>query len=902
MPLSIPTVQDRLLGRLCQEFDNSEDSIRHLVELLEAGKRIPSFFVPRDPRLSHMTAARMYEIRERVSDLRMLEEHKTVVLETAERQGWGSGPALVERVLGFTHIDHLEDYFQTLRQRFKGPSAEARERGLGVFADALRDRTLAEGESPLDAAARFVDPEKGIADAKTALDGAKTILLHEIEAPKRLIDAVREAPVRARSKSGKSLPKGYESLAKLNKPAHSVGWEDFLLLRRAEREGLVDVEFGLSEEKAHQLLAETYTAGLESTHPLRSFWDSVLREAWLDLLKAPIERDVLRDVKQRADRDAIRSFARRYEELLMAAPVGARRVCGVLPAIRKATRLAVVDGDGAPVANMGCHPAVADKRADSMQRVQAFVTEHHVEVLALGAGPGCREVEGFLLEAIQSLDTRPQLITVDESGLLAIAKRGQSKLDLGARKATMLARRAQNPISEWARVDPGLLPLGPTMSEVRPNQLARALEDIREVCLHQIGVDAGTEPEDVLALVVGLDREKAKKIVAARKAPSGLANLNALVEGGALEAAALEAAAPFLRYAKSTEALDQTRLRPSQYRIVEEIAASLGLSSAQLLADPTQIDRAKLDAFVRDDLDRQALDDIVATMREPLDDPRPTFEMAHFAPGVKSIDDLHMGIEIEGRITRIASFGAFVDVGVAPGGLLHVSQLADRYVNDPTTLVHPGQVVRVRVLEVDKAKGRVSLTMRSGDIQKIPRTLGDMASGKRRPGAVVVRQGRGQQREEKTEIRSRAATRPGRGGRPGERGQGGRGQGGRGRGGPGRDRSDRGDRGGFRGMRGPITVESADIEAAAQADRGHKGELKSFAALAGLASGASSQANQPSDAAPKKKKAAPQKAPEPKPAEPTPEPNQPDEPQSPAPADTTTKPDEPKQPFGEDFV
>ncbi|MCA8968224.1 MAG: S1 RNA-binding domain-containing protein [Planctomycetes bacterium] len=871
MPENVPSTRDRVLARLAREFDSSAETIAAFLDRLSAGAKIP--YLATFERLRSegdskrsLDAKRMFEIRDRVQELEMLEEHKTVVLDAAEREGWRD-EAITARVLEMTDLDDLEDEWQAIRRRHTGVAKEARDRGLEPLARALRERTLPEGQDPLSAAEAYVDADKGVPDARAALEGAKAILIEEIEAPESLVEALLDLPIRVQQQG--SLPKhhDYGPILKLDKPARRVSWAEFLLLKRAMREGFASYEFGLSEEKAHQLLSEAYASDLDAAHPLRAFWDSTLRAAWLDRLKQRVEHQVQRSLKTRADRAAIHAIGRDYEDLLLASPFRGRKVLGVLPAIRRSGRLSIIDGDGNSIASLKLAPLTDESRDAEKAKFRAFASEHAVDVVALGAGPGCREFEQFVLEALEGMEGRPQLLVVSEEGALGMHRR--AKGDMGGKKAAALARRLQDPMLEWGRLDPMQVPLGPLRDEVYQSPLQRHLESIRERVLHEIGLDLGRATTDTLALLGGLGRETALKILLERDSEGGLPKLSTLVEKGHLDAGQLDQVAPFVRHA-GEEPLDMLRIPPSRYGLVEEMAASLSMTKAELLAQPSSLDRLQEAAFDREDLDRALVSAIVEELRSPTTDRRPAAEMATFGT-FASAADLAMGTEVEGRVTRLTDFGAFVDVGVAPAGLLHASQIAEHYVRDPSSVLFPGQVVRVRVLDNDRSAGRLSLTMRQGDIQKIPRTLGDAAAGKRRPAAMVVRHGA---RDEAPTQRGRFEQQRGRGGRPGGNRGGGRpGEGGgkpgerggrpgdnRGRGGPRRDSRGRDDGGRGRGRpggdswdrgsnRGPFTVESAEIDETIRSERGYGGELKSFAALAGFVK------DGPADAAPKRPEA-----------------------------------------------
>lgn len=856
MPANVPSTRDRVLARLAREFDSSTEAIGALLEQTSAGSKIPFLSTFASHRFGGMDARRMYELRDRVQDLELLEEHRSVVLETAEREGWLDAE-LLQRVLAHDELDDLEDEWQAIRRRHTGAAQEARAKGLGALATALRDRTTALGQDALSAAEAYVDPSKGVPDARAALEGARAILVEEIDAPASLVDALLDQKVHVEVQG--QLPKShpFDPVLKLDKSVRRLTWYEVLLLKKAQREGMLRYEISLSEERAHQVLSEAYAKDLDAAHPLRAFWDTTLRAAWLDRLKARVETQVQRSLKLNADRTAIRCFGEDYEGLLCTAPFRDRKVLGVLPAIKRSARVAVVDASGNTVVSHKLAPVTDENRATEVAKFRSLVEENGVEVIAIGAGAGCREFEHFVLEALTGLASRPQVLIVSEENALGPQRR--AKGDVGSKKAAAIARRVQDPLLEWGRLEPTQVPLGPLVDEVYQRPLQRHLESVRERVFHEVGVDLARATTDALAIIGDMGRETALKLILERDSEGGLPTLQTLVEKGHMDAAQLDASAPFIRH-HSTEPLDALRLPPSRYGLVEEMAASLSLTKAQLLEQPSQLDRLQVAAFDREGLDRETLQRIVRELRSATRDPRPSAELARYGR-FASVDELTMGTEVEGRVTRITSFGAFVDVGVAPAGLLHASQIAEHYVRDPGSMLSSGQILRLRVLENDKAAGRLALTLRHGDIQKIPRTLGDAAAGKRRPTAVVVRPG---SRDEAPVQRARFEQQRGRGGRPGGGGgrdgggrdgggrdggrpggdRGGRvgaGKGGgdnRGRGGPRRDGGDRDGRGFGRedrgSIRGSFVVESAEIKETLESERGYGGELKSFAALAGL--------------------------------------------------------------------
>ncbi len=843
MTIEIPTTTERITSRLFHEFDSPPEAVLALLEAMEDGWRIPyiSRFLRKEVR--GMPERRMYEIRERLNELRMLEERKSVLLARAREKDL-LDEDFCARILACRDIELLDELFLPMLGDPPSPAVEAIRRGLGPLARRLLARDLPEGATPADLAAEFAGEGKGVPDAETALAGARVILRETIAQDSAAIEALlAHCEVRARAaKGGKTPPRELRRYTDFTRPMGQVHWRDFLNLQKAARKGYFDLHFGMPEEKAHFILTGLFCKGLEDpADPLRSFFDSVLRECWHERLKGPLERAVHRQVKDRADRGGIRVFARHYRDFLMASPVGRIKVCGVLPAIRKPTRAVVVNEGGVILEGCNLHPLKVEQKEESTRRILDLANRHEVTVLALGGGPGCREVEAFLMEAFAEAETRPQILTIEEAGATQLAHRAHDRHDLRTRKAAILARRAQDPLAEWCGLEPDLIPLGPGQEEIRPSLFRTLLEDVRESVLHEVGVDLRTVRTDVLAKIAGLDPQKAQKIAKLRNSGEGMPDLASLVAQGVLDERSYEQAAPFLKYTQSTNPLDATRLPPSRYDLVERIAASLGLSTGQLLQAPETLDRLDERVLEKEDLPEREFRAVLDEIRRPFRDPRPRFEILDFPKDRRRLEDLEMGQALVGRVTRMTDFGAFVDVGVPPGGLLHVSEMSEDGPRDPHRLVRIGQVVRVRVLDVDVAAGRLSLTMRSGEIRKVPRTLGDLAEGKRKPGAVVVRPGSGEQVERGRNRGARHVERERRGGRDGRR------PGGRGRpaGREAREGTERGFRRGGGGDRARFsqdrpprgksyTVESEDLDKAVKEDRGFKGELKSLGALADL--------------------------------------------------------------------
>jgi uncharacterized protein len=929
---TIPSAAERIVLRLSKEFDETPEHIAQLVIAINEGCSAPRLaWHPEETRAysgdRRMSPERVHDIARRFEEIKLLEEHRSVAFSKLEAAG-RLDETLQQAVLRASNLQTIDRLLAeqgiggSLVPAYVQGAAEARDKGLEALAAMIRDKQLPEGKAPLDAAADFVNAERGLADATQVLEACKPLLVEFIASDDAMLERFFDQALHCKMQPGRKLPKELGELSKLEKPARQIGAREFLLIKRGVRESLLELRLAMSDEKAHQLLAEHFVADMhDPSDPLRAYWDSLLREAWMQVLRPRIEGELFERLRERSERIALDRFVGRYESLLATPGVGQRRVLGVLPSIRKPARLAVVDEQGHVLHRSTLDFGNAEKKEAATATLRELLQKHEISVVALGNGVGFRDTEGFLLEAFAGIEQRPQLLVLDEAGSVEVAKKRRSKQELAVRRATIIARRAQNPLHEWSRVEPNNTPLGEGASEVHQGHLARRLADVRSIALHRAGVDLATAHEDVLVLLDGMDGKSAHELQRLRNSKDAPSSLEGYVEKSEITAETMARVSPYLRHSGSENPLDNRRIPTSLYGLVDECATLLGLTREQLLEQPDALTRLDVQQLANDQRSIHTVRQVVKELGStPQPAPDAGFEPVAWRSDLQSIEQLEIGMELRGRVLRLLEFGAFVDIGLPSGGLLHVSQLANHFVDDPSQVVQEGQAVTVRVLDVDKSKGRVSLTMREGDIQKIPRTLGDMASGKNRPSARVVERGERVERGPSSRFDQRSGRDddgPRRGGRGGPR-RGGRDEGGRGGrggpGGPGGRGGERGDRGPRRGRRdddrdvpfrrgqGGYVVESDDLQEEIKADRGAKGELKSFAALTGMLRGDDKpKEDQPKDDTPK---ADPPKQEEKQPEEPQREEAQANAPQENAPQEQppSDTDQEEKKPFGEDFV
>ncbi|AGA34106.1 Transcription accessory protein (S1 RNA-binding domain) [Thioalkalivibrio nitratireducens DSM 14787] len=712
---------------IADEIQCREEQVRATVALLDEGATVPFIARYRKEVTGGLDDTQLRMLEERLRYLRELEERREAVLKSIQEQGKLT-PELEADILAADSKTRLEDLYLPYKPKRRTKAQIAREAGLEPLADALLgDPTL----DPEATAQQYLNAEHKIETAKDALDGAKQILMERFAENADLLTRMRtwlweHALIRAQVAEGKaeeaSKFRDYfdhaEPLAKT--PSHRA-----LALFRGRKEGVLRVAMALPEEleNAQPHPCEAMVAhSIGWAHQRRAADDwlqETVRWTWRVKLAVHMETELLGRLRELAEADAITVFARNLKALLMAPPAGMRATLGLDPGLRTGVKAVVVDHTGKLLAHTTVFPHAPQKRWDaSLAELGALCQQHGVELIAIGNGTASRETDKLAGELLRKLPAlRMQKIVVNESGASVysaseLAAREFPELDVSYRGAVSIARRLQDPLAELVKIDPGSIGVGQYQHDVSQVQLARSLDAVVEDCVNGVGVDVNTASAPLLARIAGLNGTLASNIVAFREQHGAFGSRKALMEVPRLGEKTFEQAAGFLRIMRGDNPLDGSAVHPEAYVVVERIAAKHGRRVDDLIGDAAFLRRLNPADYTCERFGVPTVRDILGELEKPGRDPRPEFRAAEFREGVEDLKDLKPGMVLEGTVTNVTNFGAFVDIGVHQDGLVHISALADRFVKDPHEVVAPGDIVKVKVLEVDLARKRIALTRR----------------------------------------------------------------------------------------------------------------------------------------------------------------------------------------------
>jgi uncharacterized protein len=632
--------------------------------------------------------------------------------------------ALRARFAAATTKQALEDLYLPFKPKRRTRAMIARERGLEPLAELLWAGEANDAQAE-QAAHAYVDAAKEVPDAPAALQGARDVLAERVAEDAELRGRVRELTrqkgvVRAQVVADKAQEVSkFQDYYDFAQPLREVPSHRALAIRRGEAEGFLTWAIEAPADEVSAAMRSAVVGARRATAQLAL----VAQDAYKRLLAPAVTVELRLELKQRADDEAIRIFGRNLEQLLLAAPAGGRAVVGLDPGFRTGVKVAAVSRTGAVVDTDTWYLHQPERFAAALVR---FVARHGAELVAIGNGTASRETEQLAREALASPaardalaagGVRPQVVVVNESGASVysasdLARDELPGLDVSLRGAVSIARRLQDPLAELVKIDPKAIGVGQYQHDVNQPQLKRRLDEVVESCVNRVGVEVNTASAALLAYVAGVGPSLAENIVQARDARGGFRSRRELLEVPRLGAKAFEQAAGFLRVRGGRHPLDASAVHPERYALVERMAADAGVALAELVGSEERAARIEPARYVSDAVGLPTLRDILAELRKPGRDPREAFELPAFRDDVKEPKDLVPGMVLEGVVTNIVAFGAFVDVGVHQDGLVHVSQLADRYVADANQVVRVGQKVRVTVQSVDLARGRIALTMK----------------------------------------------------------------------------------------------------------------------------------------------------------------------------------------------
>ncbi|MGW4023285.1 Tex family protein [Streptomyces sp. NPDC005009] len=715
-------------GRIAEELGVRERQVKAAVELLDGGSTVPFIARYRKEATEMLDDAQLRTLEERLRYLRELEERRTAILESVREQGKLTDE-LEARIRGAETKARLEDIYLPYKPKRRTKAQIAREAGLEPLAEGLLGDP---GVEPLAAAAAFVDADKGVADPGAALDGARAILTERFSEDADLIGELRErmwvrgrlaAKVRDGKEEAGAKFSDYFDFAEpfTDLPSHRI-----LAMLRGEKEEVLDLVLEPEEPVDGPSSYEGIVAGRfgisQQGRPADKWLGDTVRWAWRTRILVHLGIDLRLRLRTAAEDEAVRVFAANLRDLLLAAPAGTRATLGLDPGFRTGVKVAVVDSTGKVVATDVIHPHVPANRWDeAIAKLARLAKEHAVELVAIGNGTASRETDKLAGELITK---HPELkltkVMVSEAGASvysasAFASQELPDMDVSLRGAVSIARRLQDPLAELVKIDPKSIGVGQYQHDLSEVKLSRSLDAVVEDCVNGVGVDVNTASAPLLARVSGITSGLAENIVAHRDDNGPFRSRGELKKVARLGPKAYEQCAGFLRIRGGDDPLDASSVHPEAYPVVRRMVKSSGTEVAALIGNTAVLRSLRPGDFVDEKFGLPTVGDILKELEKPGRDPRPAFKTAVFKEGVEKISDLASGMVLEGVVTNVAAFGAFVDVGVHQDGLVHVSAMSKTFVKDPRDVVKPGDIVKVKVLDVDIPRKRISLTLRLDD-------------------------------------------------------------------------------------------------------------------------------------------------------------------------------------------
>lgn len=762
-----PTVQTAIHQRIADELEVTPRQVAAAVELLDGGATVPFIARYRKEVTGGLTDTQLRQLDERLRYLRELEERRATILESIRQQGKLTDE-LKARIMAADSKARLEDIYLPYKPKRRTKGQIAKEAGLEPLADALLSDPT---QDPEATAEQYVDADKGVADVKAALDGARAILVERFAEDADLVGELRERMwthgyLVSKVRPGKEAEGAkYADYFDFSEPFTKLVSHRILALFRAEKEEILELTMAPDEPvtpdgeladtgaEYERLVAARFGIA-DQGRPADSWLLTTARWAWRTKIHLHLSIDLRMRLRQLAEEEAVRVFAANLRDLLLAAPAGTRPTIGLDPGYRTGVKVAVVDGTGKLLETATIYPHQPQQQWEAaLATLRELAVKHGIELIAIGNGTASRETDKLVGELIRR---HPELkltkAMVSEAGASVYsaseyAARELPDIDVSLRGAVSIARRLQDPLAELVKIDPKSIGVGQYQHDVSETKLSRSLDAVVEDCVNGVGVDVNTASVPLLTRVSGIGASLAESIVAHRDANGPFRNRKELLKVPRLGPKAFEQCAGFLRIPDGDDPLDASAVHPEAYPVVRRIAETARMPIKELIGNTTVLRKLDPQQFVDDRFGLPTVTDILAELDKPGRDPRPAFTTARFADGVEQLTDLKPGMVLEGVVTNVAAFGAFVDVGVHQDGLVHISAMSDSFVKDPRDVVRSGDVVRVKVLDVDPERQRISLTMRLEDEPGKPaqRSRNERRTGgQRKPG----NQGRrGRQRE-----------------------------------------------------------------------------------------------------------------------------------------------------------
>ncbi|MFJ8172147.1 Tex family protein [Streptomyces sp. NPDC094473] len=717
-------------GRIAEELGVRERQVKAAVDLLDGGSTVPFIARYRKEATEMLDDAQLRTLEERLRYLRELEDRRTAVLDSVREQG-KLDAALEAQIRAAETKARLEDIYLPFKPKRRTKAQIAREAGLEPLAGGLLDDPSVD---PLTAAAAYVDPNKGVADPAAALEGARSILTERFSEDADLTGELRErmwsrGRVVAKVRDGKEEAGAkFADYFDFAEPFTALPSHRVLAMLRGEKEDVLDLVLE-PEEPSEQPGPSSYENMIarrfgvaDRGRPGDKWLGDTVRWAWRTRILVHLGIDLRLRLRTAAEDEAVRVFASNLRDLLLAAPAGTRATLGLDPGFRTGVKVAVVDATGKVVATDVIHPHVpANKWDQSLATLERLAREHQVDLIAIGNGTASRETDKL---AGELCDRHPELkltkVMVSEAGASvysasAFASQELPDMDVSLRGAVSIARRLQDPLAELVKIDPKSIGVGQYQHDLSEVKLSRSLDAVVEDCVNGVGVDVNTASAPLLSRVSGIGSGLAENIVAHRDTNGPFRSRRALKDVARLGPKAYEQCAGFLRIRGGDDPLDASSVHPEAYPVVRTMVKRTGGDVAALIGNTDTLRSLRPDDFVDEKFGLPTVTDILRELEKPGRDPRPAFRTATFKEGVEKLGDLAPGMVLEGVVTNVAAFGAFVDVGVHQDGLVHVSAMSRTFVKDPRDVVKPGDIVKVKVMDVDIPRKRVSLTLRLDD-------------------------------------------------------------------------------------------------------------------------------------------------------------------------------------------
>ncbi|END2489845.1 TPA: Tex family protein [Vibrio vulnificus] len=715
---------------IAQELNVRPEQVTAAVALIDDGNTVPFIARYRKEVTGGLDDTQLRNLDSRLSYLRELDDRRQTILKSIQEQGKLTAE-LESEILTADSKTRLEDLYLPYKPKRRTKGQIAIEAGLEPLADTLWNHPQTEPESE---ASRYINADKGVEDSKAALDGARAILMERIAEDANLLEKIRQylnrhAEIVSRVVAGKEHEgEKFKDYFEHNEAISKVPSHRALAMLRGRNEGFLSLTLNADpqqEESVRQsycetLIADHYGVTL-SCAPADNWRKQVISWAWRIKVSMHMETELMAAMKERAEIEAIEVFATNLKDLLMAAPAGPRATLGLDPGLRTGCKVAVVDATGKVLATDTIYPHVPQNQYDrAMQTVAALIKQHNVDLIAIGNGTASRETDAFAADLIQRGNLKIQKIMVSEAGASVysaseLAAKEFPNMDVSLRGAVSIARRLQDPLAELVKIDPKSIGVGQYQHDVSQSMLAKRLDAVVEDCVNAVGVDVNTASAALLTRVAGLSTTLAQNIVDFRDEHGRFDSRTTLKKVPRLGPKAFEQCAGFLRIMDGKNPLDASSVHPEAYPVVKAIAEKNKKAVKALIGDSSFLKGLRAVDYTDEHFGVPTVTDIIKELDKPGRDPRPEFKTATFAEGIHNVSDLEVGMILEGVVSNVANFGAFVDIGVHQDGLVHISALTDRFVSDPREVVKAGDIVKVKVMEVDVQRKRIALSMRLND-------------------------------------------------------------------------------------------------------------------------------------------------------------------------------------------